>query len=496
MIIIKDIEFICKDLPQLIVALDTDGNYIHIRDVKEDTDYYCPCCGGIVRPRAFKDDRDYMMQPHFYHLSGSCSEESRIHWLYKNWLFRKGSQFYIDKKLYTVDSVEIEKSYTTSFGIYRPDITVILDSGKVMFFEVNFTNSKTENDYFCKWSELNNDVVEVDIKKLMNEDFNCKIPSFTFVYSNGKCFKRKYQNRDDYANTIAKRKIEWKRQDKINYKIMWERLDWFWIKLQEFKNKNDNIEELLKSFKEISISDKEMCFDLLKRQSCVKKYNQKFREIINNEIKKYFTIENLQKSISLPINIKKVSAIEKQGYFIDYSIGSTFFNKKNYKNNLRHIMQTKEWILRYSNIQKIIMIINEEIKKCKLHEELQYRLYTDIYKIVLNIKNKYFEKEHCIWYFEVPEITNLKTIWKYTDKIDLCVGIKNDCDFWYAYRYCESFYISIYDIEGKTDNEIYQIIMEKIERKMRKIYKYISLDDGIGHKSRYVFCNKKEAVND
>lgn len=76
------------------------------------------------------------------------------------------------------------------------------------------------------------------------------------------------------------------------------------------------------------------------------------------------------------------------------------------------------------------------------------------------------------------------------------MGIKNDCDFWYAYRYCESFYIYIYNIKEKTDNEIYQIIMEKIERKMRKIYKYISLDDGIGHNSRYVFCNKKEEVND
>ena len=43
------------DLPQLIVALDSpneDANYIHIRDAKENTDYYCPCCKGLIKPRA------------------------------------------------------------------------------------------------------------------------------------------------------------------------------------------------------------------------------------------------------------------------------------------------------------------------------------------------------------------------------------------------------------------------------------------------------------
>ena len=67
-----------KDLPQLIVSLDTEENYIHIRDAKEDKKYCCPCCNGKVKPRAYKKDKDYKVQPHFYHVNGSCDKESIV----------------------------------------------------------------------------------------------------------------------------------------------------------------------------------------------------------------------------------------------------------------------------------------------------------------------------------------------------------------------------------------------------------------------------------
>jgi hypothetical protein len=65
---LNNIELI-KDLPQLIVALDSlddAANYVHINDVKEDITYYCPCCKGIIKPRAYKNDREYQYQAHFY----------------------------------------------------------------------------------------------------------------------------------------------------------------------------------------------------------------------------------------------------------------------------------------------------------------------------------------------------------------------------------------------------------------------------------------------
>ena len=259
-------EFFTKDLPQLIVALDKEDNYIHIRDAKENVEYFCPCCRNSVKPRAFKTEIEYQVQPHFYHVCGSCDEESRVHWIYKNWLFKKGSKFYVDKKLYTVRSVEIEKSYDTNFGKYRPDLTINTECGKVIFFEINFTSAKREDDYFAKWDELNIDVIEVNIKKLMNEDYDCKIPTFSLIYSEGECFKQSYLKRDEYS-TIANIKREWKRQEKIDYKIMWQRLDWFWLTVQDFKHSKCGIMDVLENFKQIDIKDKEVCFDLIKKQS-------------------------------------------------------------------------------------------------------------------------------------------------------------------------------------------------------------------------------------
>ena len=139
-----------KDLPQLIVALDKDDNYIHIRDTKDDCEYFCPCCRNSIKPRANKKDKEYQVQAHFYHVNGNCDEESRVHWIYKNWLFKSGSKFYVENTLYEVDHVEIEKTHKTSFGDYRPDITVHTTDNKIILFEVNFSSSKTENSYMEK----------------------------------------------------------------------------------------------------------------------------------------------------------------------------------------------------------------------------------------------------------------------------------------------------------------------------------------------------------
>ena len=302
-------EFFTKDLPQLIVALDKEDNYIHIRDVKENVEYFCPCCRNSVKPRAFKEEIEYQVQPHFYHLNGSCDEESRVHWIYKNWLFKEGSQFYIDNNLYTVKLVDIEKSYDTSFGKYRPDITINTDCGKIIFFEINFTSAKKETDYFAKWYELNIDVVEVNIKKLMNEDYDCKIPTFNLLYSDGECFKKSYSKRDDYS-TIANIKIEWKRQEKIDYKIMWQKLDWFWLKVQEFKHDTCGIIDVINSFRSLEMQDKEICFNLIKNQSCMKSHNQLFRDIINKQIESLSYLETKYFLEKFKINISELTNVK------------------------------------------------------------------------------------------------------------------------------------------------------------------------------------------
>ena len=42
-------------LPQLIVAYDGNdefANLIHVKKANKNNSYYCPCCGGVVKPRA------------------------------------------------------------------------------------------------------------------------------------------------------------------------------------------------------------------------------------------------------------------------------------------------------------------------------------------------------------------------------------------------------------------------------------------------------------
>ena len=157
-------EIVEKDLPQLIVALDSlndDANYVHILDAKENTNYYCPCCKGIVKPRAYKKDKNYQVQAHYYHETGGCNEETFVHYICKTWLFEKGCKFIINNTQYEVYNIEVEKTLYTSFGDYRPDIIVTTTIGKVFYFEIKTTNRKTEL-YVPKWDELGNDVVEVD----------------------------------------------------------------------------------------------------------------------------------------------------------------------------------------------------------------------------------------------------------------------------------------------------------------------------------------------
>ena len=269
-------------------ALDEKKNYIYIKDAYRDRDYYCPCCGKKVNTIAIDEDKEYLMPPHYRHYPHqSCSGESLAHWVYKMWLFDKDSQFYVyngsGKTLYTVKTIDIEKTFVTDYGDYRPDITITTTCDKVFFFELNFTNPKRGDDYFCKWSQLNNDVIEVDVKKLLKESLNDKIPTFRLVYSDGMCFDDKYNRRDAFAgasNILTLRKLEIKRQDILNCKTIWEKLDWFFDSLKLYKAMKSTMDDVLKSFSEVPYKEMELCFDIVKKITCINN-NDAFRNIIN-----------------------------------------------------------------------------------------------------------------------------------------------------------------------------------------------------------------------
>lgn len=269
------------DLPQLIVALDSKddtANYIHINDVKEDVIYYCPCCKGVVKPRAYKKEYDYQVQPHFYHESCGCSEESFVHYICKTWLFENGSIFMVDGHTYTVLNVETEKTLHTSFGDYRPDIIVETKDGKTLFFEIAYSSKKSAH-YIPIWDELGIDVVEINAREFINQKHNNDVPEFKVIYSDGECFIKSY-TKSDYDDTIGKRKSEWKRQDKLNYKIQWEKLDWFWNMLCQYKNGKVAEDDVVSAFKSMDYNDQVWCYKNIKNKTCTS-FKEQFKEIIN-----------------------------------------------------------------------------------------------------------------------------------------------------------------------------------------------------------------------
>lgn len=310
-------------MPQLIVALDSvdeSANYIHIDDVKDNVEYYCPCCKGIIKPRAYKKDINYQVQPHFYHEMGGCNEETFVHYICKTWLFEKGCKFMVNNTEHEVEDILSEKTLRTSFGDYRPDIIVTTISGKIFYFEIKTTNRKTEH-YIPKWDELGNDVVEVDTRYFINQKYKNDIPMFNLIYSNGECFIKTY-TRNEYDTTIAQRKLQWKRQDKLNYKIQWERLDWFWNIMQEYKQNQVSDEDVICEFVKMDYSDKIWCFDNLKNKSCVS-LKEKFREHINSCF--FDMLNNLEDIYGVKINCNHKSPLI---YIIYSSYFTTYLDYK------------------------------------------------------------------------------------------------------------------------------------------------------------------------
>jgi len=186
----------------------------------------------------------------------------------------------VDNTEYTVADIETEHTYHTKYGDYRPDIVVTTTIGKTFIFEIKYSNKKA-TEYIPKWDEIGFDVVEVDARYFINQRVKGTIPKFSLIYSDGECYIKTY-SRPDYDSSIAKRKLEWKRQDKINYKIQWERLDWFWNRLCKYKYQECEDTDVIDSFCSMDCEDKVWCYENIKRKTCVE-FKQQFQDIINKD---------------------------------------------------------------------------------------------------------------------------------------------------------------------------------------------------------------------
>lgn len=156
-------------------AKDNKNELITINNLNKDYNgkYYCPLCGSEVIPKAIES---LEVSPHFAHIDRSkCTSETIIHWWLKNEMFKHNDKIFIDDNKIYIDTIDIEKEYNTTNGVYKPDITITSTKGEVIFFEINYTNKKNILKYIPIWKELGNKVVEINVHKYItdNGEFVC-----------------------------------------------------------------------------------------------------------------------------------------------------------------------------------------------------------------------------------------------------------------------------------------------------------------------------------
>lgn len=246
-------------------------------------EYSCPICGSEVIPKAIKNDA--AMSSHFAHRDKEkCTNEHLIHWWSKNKLFEKGSRIkFFDQEVfdYTCEGVFIEKEYQTSFGIYKPDITVVTDTNEKVFIEIAYRNKKKIEDYHDMWLELGCTVIEIRV-----DGFSYNKDNYKALFVKGE-YRRVNNNEYDYVDIVGsykektyKSKISSKEQ--ANLKL----LDWFWHDVVNYKTNNIPIDEIIIELD--NIEDKDL------KETIIKVLNQPKCNTLVNDILEY-RMKNLNK---------------------------------------------------------------------------------------------------------------------------------------------------------------------------------------------------------
>ena len=269
-----------KDDKEQIITIDK----VNKEDYKK---YYCPICGSEVTPKMGE-----VNSWHFAHLDSSkCNSETQIHWWFKNKLIIKGDRFIINtdiEKEYTCKEILVEESYVTEYGEYKPDLTIITECGNTIYFEMNYSNNKTPEDYLDKWTELGNVVVEIDIKTLMSME-SIKLANLKALFDGSQCLNVK--KGDIYYDTIGKHK-EKKLSEPITEKIKLDliKLDWFWNEIKDYKHGNKLIDDIVFFIDESE--NIELIYKILVKTKCIDIKNHyetykinKYKEEVKKRIK-------------------------------------------------------------------------------------------------------------------------------------------------------------------------------------------------------------------
>ena len=349
--------------------------------------YTCPVCGSEVRPivpgNKTKDGKVAQVSSHFSHFDASkCNSETAVHWWFKNKILINGDSFVVKTDVeneYKCKELLIEQSYNTEFGIYKPDITIITECGKSIYFEMNYTNKKKVEDYMDKWLELGNLVVEVDIKMLMEASFNKSTYEFRALFYEGKCFNTK--KNDLYYDTVGQFKERICKNNTIddNTRERIKKLDWFWMETINYKRGETNIEQLVDYIDYAEQDEKDLIFMILSKKRCVSIYedyvNYKmnlFEKLANDcvsnlleEYKECFTIkkEKISKKHKKTIECDTIH-INNSLYYKEKLVFSVVdSNKKDFLNSLMNNINSVIELLPYHNkSNRIFSIIKDKFE--------------------------------------------------------------------------------------------------------------------------------------
>lgn len=248
----------------LPVALcDNKSGYVEIENADKDKTYYCPCCGGIVYPKA--TDSKYIIA-HFCHKQKTCSGESITHFLQK-WKYTKKHS--IPEIGLDYDYADIEPEYKTSIGIYKPDVALHLSDGSVIFIEIKNTNGKSF-DYILKWDEIGNDVIEFDIRT----------GEYCVLYKEHKCFC-KYKNSPKEKSQIEI--LEYTKSNLLT-KQRYQDLAMFWKKCREYVQ-SQSIEDIVALIHRMPQDDIVFIVKELKKYHCNENLLDRIRPTIFESIK-------------------------------------------------------------------------------------------------------------------------------------------------------------------------------------------------------------------
>ncbi|MCP1159423.1 hypothetical protein [Bacillus infantis] len=369
---------------KLWFAKDESDKIVTIDEIQKDNkmNFNCPVCGSNVIPSAI-GSKD--VTKHFKHKNAdSCNSESQIHFWFKNKFIVKGDKFTIaaDKVMeYTCKEILVEQAYRVNETTYKPDLTIITECGKTIYFEMAFSNKKKVKDYLDHWLELGNIVVEADVKQLTLKD---RLPTFKALFYKGKCLNTK--RNDSYYNTIGKYKegIFQKNVDnKLKDSVL--KLDWFWNDIQGLKNNTVDKTQILLLIDSIDKEHFDIVKEILKRQDCsdvFQDYVHYKSEYLRKSINKYLTKQMFQLYNITVEEVIKWNRLQTKIISFEYTQGSTY---SRYNFEIDALEQTEQNVL--SLLGSKYNLAKDDFVARKRHLDAQNN--TALISVVKDLRNKY-----------------------------------------------------------------------------------------------------------